>query len=83
MTERVGRYLQAEAGPSKSGKTQVFDVLRAPGPPRLGVVRWSGRWRRYVFCPEEETLYDAECLRELAAFCEAKTHEHKQGWGKP
>ena len=34
----------------------------------LGVVEWQNGWRQYVFVPRWETVYAANCLRDLAAF---------------
>lgn len=43
----------------------------------LGEVRWYSAWRRYVFYPEADTLYDAACMLVLAEFCNAKTVERR------
>lgn len=34
----------------------------------LGEIRWSPSWRRYVFHPIGDTLYDAGCLLEIVDF---------------
>lgn len=44
----------------------------------LGVVRWFSRWRRYVFEPSGGTVYEQDCLRQLAEFCERQTNLNKQ-----
>jgi hypothetical protein len=44
----------------------------------LGEVRWFGRWRCYAFYPEPDTLYERQCLRDIADFCEARTREHRE-----
>ena len=36
----------------------------------LGFIQWYPRWKRYIFTPVYETIYDAECLRDIANFCE-------------
>jgi hypothetical protein len=43
----------------------------------LGWVAWFSRWRKYAFYPKPETVYEEDCLRDIAEFCEAKTKEHK------
>lgn len=53
-----------EVGTSSSGKTKVLvvrtkDLIR---PISLGRIEWYGPWRRYVFKPQTETLFDATCL---------------------
>jgi hypothetical protein len=35
----------------------------------LGEIRWFAHWRRYVFYPDKDTLFDPGCLAELGAFC--------------
>ena len=30
----------------------------------LGVIKWFGAWRQYCFFPEENTLYNNECLKD-------------------
>jgi hypothetical protein len=62
-------------GYSKSGKTATYAVLTLDGV-TLGVVRWMGRWRKYAYWPANYTVYEQECLRVIADFCERKTSEH-------
>lgn len=62
----------------KSFKTRVFIV----GPTRgggqeLGYVRWFSRWRCYSFFPTGNTVYEHQCLRDIAKFCEDRTNEHR------
>lgn len=77
--------------PSESGKTLIWEVRqrdpKAPDRemrevPALGHVGWYGRWRRYAFQPEPNTVYEPTCLRDIAAFCDWATAEHKAK-GKP
>jgi hypothetical protein len=66
------------AGQSRSKKTGIWDVRTVVGiRQRIGQVKWFAPWRRYVFIPETDTLYDEKCLKKLAEFCEAAT---KQKW---
>jgi hypothetical protein len=57
---------------SDSMKTKVFAVQDARGD-ELGTIRWHAPWRKYVFAPRAETLYDAKCMREIASSCEELT----------
>lgn len=43
----------------------------------LGLVSWYPPWRRYCFTPGQGTVFEQDCLREIATFCETKTREHK------
>lgn len=44
----------------------------------LGLVRWFNQWRKYCFFPASDTVYEQVCLREIAAFCEQRTQEHRK-----
>ncbi len=48
-----------------NGKTQVWSVLNSSTGIRLGTIRWYSGWRRYVFMPESDTMYDALCMTEI------------------
>ena len=50
--------------------THVFEVRNKTQGSTLGMIEWFGRWRRYSFFPEVDTIYDAVCLRDIAAFCD-------------
>lgn len=51
---------------SDSGKTWVIGVKSAGNPSQfLGTIKWFGAWRRYVFHPESNTLFDAGCLSAI------------------
>lgn len=74
----------------KDRKTDTWDVyslgkpaLDDEGYTELGVIRWIPGWRRYGFAPHDQTIYEAECLRDLAAFCETETKKHKTGEADP
>jgi hypothetical protein len=67
-----------KVGCSASGKTHIWNVvLKDDLSLVLGVVKWFGAWRKYVFFPAEYTLYEQDCLRALADFCELETRLQK------
>lgn len=67
----VGKWLEIRSnGQSTSGKTFVFGVYTKPAGEFLGVIRWYGAWRKYAFFPETQTLYEQDCLRDIAQFLE-------------
>jgi hypothetical protein len=64
----------------KGAKTDVWHVWSLKDPPaHLGVVKWFSAWRRYAFFPAPETLYEQDCLRDLAEFIEAETVKQRKG----
>jgi len=67
------------AGQSASGKTQVWGVLSVHSGHLIGAVKWYGRWRRYVIYPQDGTLFDAECLSEIAAFLSTQMEMRRCG----
>jgi hypothetical protein len=56
-------------------KTQTWIVLSAASKEReeLGAVKWFGRWRQYAFFPLQRTVFERQCLRDIADFCESET----------
>jgi len=44
----------------------------------LGEIAWFGRWRCYAFYPAGSTIFEKDCLRVIADFCEEKTKEHRE-----
>ncbi len=64
-------------GPFKVGaKTRQFSVFSRANRSLLGYVKWWTQWRQYVFFPLN-SLFDKNCLREVAQFCEEVTTVHK------
>lgn len=60
-------------GKSASEKTEIFSVLS--GDLELGRIAFFGRWRKYCFYPNINTLYDHLCLTEIATFCKKETNK--------
>lgn len=44
----------------------------------LGYVKWLGRWRGYAFFPLGETIYEQQCLRDIANFIETENKKHRE-----
>lgn len=60
-------------GKSASEKTEIFSVLS--GDLELGRIAFFGRWRKYCFYPNINTLYDHLCLIKISSFCKAETNK--------
>jgi hypothetical protein len=61
-------------------KTDTWQVWSLKEPPaHLGVVKWYATWRKYAFFPTSQTLYEQDCLRDIAAFIEDETAKHRKG----
>jgi hypothetical protein len=44
----------------------------------LGLVQWFSRWRQYTFVPHGGTVFEKDCLRTIADFCEEQTTKHRR-----
>lgn len=60
----------------KGEKTNIYDVKAKDGCP-LGSISWYGRWRKYVFRPNMQTLFDTKCLHEIIKFIDDEMHRRK------
>jgi len=70
-------YLDYEfVGRTESGKTCIWDVKSRGNSAPLGQVKWYDAWRKYVFYPSPNTLFDYSCLQEIALFCHTNTRSH-------
>lgn len=71
-----GKHIMFVPGPSKpKTKTWAIHSIDQPGI-QLGWVCWYGHWRKYGFFPDAQTVFEQDCLRDIAAFIEKKTREH-------
>jgi hypothetical protein len=59
-------YLMFEDRPRPAGaKTRVIEVRSRHRGDLLGVIRWWGPWRQYVFEPAGPSIYSAGCLADV------------------
>lgn len=68
------RFVEGEPKP----KTKTWVVVTTDGAVQLGGVGWFGQWRTYAFFPVANRVFEKTCLRDIAAFCEARTKEHRE-----
>ena len=87
MSEQIAKVCDSikfvDEGIPAGAKTHVFrvetivDLVDATVEPIiLGSVKWFGRWRCYSYFPNDQTVYEEQCLRDIAAFCEEHTELH-------
>ena len=53
-----------------TGKTLIVAVNSRHHGNRLGLIRWYGPWRQYVFYPGPGTLFNKGCLQDIMAVCD-------------
>jgi hypothetical protein len=60
-------------------KTNCYEVVERGNIRNvLGLIRWFPRWRKYVFAPCTETVYEETCMGEISEFIVTKTKAHKE-----
>ena len=73
----MSKYMRFKLIEQKA-KTKVVAVQSKTHPTRLGVIRWYNTWRCYVFLPDADTLFNAECLNVIQSYIKELTDEHKR-----
>lgn len=67
-TTRLGKYLLLETivtpGEYVPGAWRILSREKR----ELGRVAWYGRWKQYVFAPEDATIFNIGCLKDLTDF---------------
>ena len=51
-----------------TGKTDVWSVVSKKHDDVLGEIKWHGAWRQYAFFPNENTIWNRECLADVMNF---------------
>lgn len=59
-----------------NAKTSVWHII-GHGSIILGEIKWHCAWRRYCFFPANDTIWDLNCLDEVAMFIEDQMEAHK------
>jgi hypothetical protein len=59
-------------------KTKVWSVVAQRSPAKtLARIGWYAPWRKYVFIPFGQPIFDQNCLNEITAFLGKVNLEHK------
>lgn len=77
-----GKWIQFEKEPrAPNRKTETWCVVtnyHECMQSVLGVVKWHAPWRCYAFFPRPDTLYEQQCLHDIAEFCKNATISHRE-----
>ncbi len=74
----MGKYIKFEKQPPRTDrKTETWYVMDLKGD-ALGIIKWFSAWRCYGFFPCGGMVFEQQCLRDLAAFCEIQTKEQRK-----
>lgn len=61
-----------------TGKTPRYGVYAKDASwALLGEVKWYGAWRQLCFFPAKETIFERQCLRDIAEFCEVESKKYR------
>lgn len=71
------RFVQTPHAANCKRVTALWTVIAKQGDVVLGHVRWDTGWRRYVFAPALNTIFEQDCLRDIASFIQRRTEDHK------
>ena len=68
---------------NKGKKTKLFAVRRDDKTGLcaiLGLIKWSGKWWQYVFEPESNTQWSADCKQGIVNFENKINREERRRW---
>ena len=65
MLMPTSTYLYFQVARSAKAKTYHVYVYSKNSEILLGTVKWFGRWRQYAFFPEQETVFNTNCLEDI------------------
>lgn len=59
-------------------KTNIYEVYASGDNFLLGRIAWYARWRKYVFEPTANTIYEETCMRDISQFIEEETKAQRE-----
>ncbi len=77
VNSKESKWLRFENVPNDGKKTLIYNVVAKEGDQLLGVVKWHGPWRQYVFCPKPDTIFEKTCLRDITDFIMSLMNDRK------
>ena len=69
--------LAAEAVTGRTGDNSHAWLVLTKKRQMLGSIIWYGPFGKYSFQPTENSIYECDCLRDIAQFCEDQTAARK------
>ena len=64
-------------GKKKTKEYQVLKNKKGTYVEVLGIIKWSGRWRQFIFEPETNIIWSSSCLTQIAGFLIELNQEKK------
>lgn len=75
---KQGPFVNFRLPPQMKRRTKLWHVESIRGGNLFGYVCWAPTLKRYVFEPEDQTVYDANMLWDIADFCAKMTKEQQE-----
>ena len=61
-----------------TGKTKIWHVVTKDEGYVLGEVKWYAPWRKYSFYPLGSTIFESQCLMDIANFLNCEMQKRKE-----
>lgn len=61
----------------KNRKTDIYQINNISTKVNVGNIRWYGGFRKYIFAPNADFIYDAGCLTDISDFLNVLMLERK------
>lgn len=74
----MSKWLSFNIQPRQDGKkTDIYQVSNRLTGVIVGEIKWYGGFRKYVFAPTNDFIFDASCMTDIGQFLEALMLERK------
>lgn len=75
---KESKWLEFEKAEGRQGKkTGYWYVNNKVTKTRVGSIYWYGGFRKYIFHPTNDFIFDADCLRDITSYLTALMLERK------
>lgn len=72
------KWFSVSPSPTAKGRRTLCWRVTAHEGGLLGYVEWYNPWRCYAFFPQPDTVFEKDCLRDLATWLEAETNARRR-----
>lgn len=62
---KTTKYLRFDSYVVRGKKTKTVSVLSIHHNQEIGKIKWYSAWRQYCFFPDNNTIWNKECLGEI------------------
>ena len=74
----MSEFLEFRLNEESDGKaTEVWDVVSKHHGDVLAQIRWYGAWRQYTVHARQATIWNQQCVRDLARFIQERMQERE------